>query len=84
MRVERLQHAVDGAVDQAVRRHFIDVLALDGRERGGEDAILLGDLVLPGRDVLAEQAADERRHRDSQDRRRQKSGVTHDGIVADR
>ena len=32
MRVERLEHAVDRAVDEAVRRHILDVLTIDRRQ----------------------------------------------------
>ena len=38
---------VDGAVDQPVRGHLLDVLLDDRGERGGEDAVLLRHLVLP-------------------------------------
>ena len=47
MRIQGFQHPVDGAVDQAVRRHFVDVLAIDRGKRRRKDAILLRDLVLP-------------------------------------
>ena len=60
MRIERLQHAVDRAVDQPVRRHLLDVLAIDRRERRGEDAILLRKLVLRRDDAAAEDAAEDR------------------------
>ena len=83
MRIEGFQHPVDGAVDQAVRRHFVDVLAIDRGKRRRKDAILLRDLILPRRDVAAEQAAHERRDQDGQDRHGNEAGIAHYGIVTD-
>ena len=77
MRIERLQHAVDGAVDQPVRRHVVDVFAIDRGERRREHAILLLDLVLRGERRAAEQAAGERRQQDRQNRHGQETGLTH-------
>ena len=76
MRIQRLQHALDAAVDQAVGGHFLHVLAIDGRERRGEDPILLRDFILPCQDAAVE-AADKRREHHRQQRNREKSGITH-------
>ena len=38
MRIERGEHAADGAVDQAVGLDLVDVARFDGAQRGGERA----------------------------------------------
>jgi len=43
VRIERLEHAVDGAVDDAVRLDRLDVSLLDLPERGGEDVHANGE-----------------------------------------
>ena len=82
MGVERFQHALDAAIDEAVGGDFLDVFAIDRRERRREDAVLLGDLVLPG-EHAAEEAADQRRKDHRQQRNREESGITHVRIVTD-
>ena len=46
MRIECLQHAGDGAVDQPVRLEVADVIGFNRRQCRREDLVLLGDLVL--------------------------------------
>ena len=59
MRIERLQHAGDGAVDRAVGRSAsADVVLLDRAQRRGEDLVLLGNLVLGDSALAAEDAAE--------------------------
>ena len=57
VRVERLQQAGDGAVDDPVGFDVADVDVLDGAEAGGEDLVLLGDLILGRQRGVSEQAA---------------------------
>ena len=51
VRIERLEHAVDGAVDQAVGLDFLGVLRLDGGQGRREGPVVLRDAILasPGR-----------------------------------
>jgi hypothetical protein len=46
MRIERLQHAGDGAVHQPVGLEFANVVGFNSGERSGKDFVLLGDLIL--------------------------------------
>ena len=59
MRVERLEHAADGAVHEPVGFHLADVIRLDGVHGGGKHPVLVGNLVL-GEGASAKQAAHER------------------------
>ncbi len=77
VRVQRLQHAVDGAVDEPIGRQLLDVVALDGREREGKHAIMLCNLVLRLDDAVAEHAAQDRRQKHGHQRRRENSGSPH-------
>ena len=83
MGIELLQHAVDRAVDQAVRRELVDIFLGDRVERGGKDLVLLLDLVLPGHQAAAKRAAGHRREDHREYRHGEKPGSTHDWIVAD-
>ena len=77
MRIERVQHAVDRAVDQPVRRHVVDVLAVDGVERRREHAILLRHFVLARERGAAEESAGERGNQNGKNGGGKKSGSTH-------
>ena len=77
MRIERLQHAVDRAVDEAIRGHFFDVLPIDGREGGGEHAVLLLHLVLGREGRAAEQSTGNRRDEDGENCHGHEAGRTH-------
>src|SRR5262245_28506013 len=46
MRIQRLQQAADGAVDQPVRFVLPDVVLLDGAKGRRKDLVLIGNLVL--------------------------------------
>ena len=46
MRVERAQHALDGAVDEPLGIELLDILGFDGGQCRGEDLVLRGDLRL--------------------------------------
>jgi hypothetical protein len=48
MRVQRLQHAGDGAVDEPVGLEVTHVFLFDGLQSGGKDLVLVGHLVLSG------------------------------------
>ena len=83
MRIELLQHAVDRAVDQPVRRELVDILFGDRVERRREDAVLLRDFVLPRHQAAAERAASYRRKDHCEYRHGEEPGSTHKGIVTD-
>jgi hypothetical protein len=57
MRIERLQHARDRAIDQPVGLDVADVVLLDGPERRPEDLVLVRHLVLRRQGAPAEEAA---------------------------
>ncbi len=59
MRIERAEHAADRAVDEAIRFDLVDVVGFDRAQRGGERAIVIGDLVVGRERAASEQAADE-------------------------
>ena len=77
VRVERLEHAGDGAVDEAVGFDVLDVLLLHGGQRGGEDAIAIGQAVGGGLCATAEHAPDERGDGDGEQDRRQRAVFLH-------
>ena len=77
MRIERVQHAVDRAVDQPVRRQLVDVLTIDRVERRREHAILLRHFVLARQRGAAEEPAGKRGNQDGKDGGRKESGSTH-------
>ena len=84
VRIQRLQHAVDGAVHQPGGVHRLGVVVLDGSERGGEDAVLLADLVLVGQGPAPEQPAHQRRDEHRQHPDREPAITAHDCIVTDK
>ena len=45
MRIERLEHAVDRAVDESIRLHRLRVVGADGVERGGEGLVVIGQVL---------------------------------------
>ena len=57
MRIERLQHAADGAVDQPVRFVLPDVVLLDGAEGRREDFVLVRNLILGDKRVAPPEPA---------------------------
>ena len=59
MRIERLQHAVDGAVDHAVGFDRLGVLRLDGGQRRGEGLVVIRHRVGGGERALAVNPANE-------------------------
>ena len=61
MRVERLEHAADGAVDQPVGFDLADVIGVDRAQRGGKDLVLVRDLVFGRQSAPAEEPADQRK-----------------------
>ena len=71
MRIERLQHAVDGAVDQPVGFDRLGVLRLDRAQRRGERLVVIRHRVCGGQRALAENPADQGREQDGDDGGRQ-------------
>ena len=63
MRIERLQHAVDGAVDEAIGFDRLGVVGLNGAERGGEGLVVIGEPIFGRQRAASEYAAGERRQR---------------------
>ncbi len=59
VRVQRLEHAADGAVHQAIRLRLADIVVLNCLQSVGEDAVLLIQLIL-GECPAAGEAAGER------------------------
>jgi len=47
-RVEGLEHAPDGVINEAVGGHRFDVFPVDRRQGRGKDAVLLRNLILGG------------------------------------
>ena len=45
MRIERLQHAVDGAVDQAIGLDRFGVVGLNGAQRRGKRPVVIGKAI---------------------------------------
>jgi hypothetical protein len=84
VRIERLEHAFDRAVDEALGGNALDVLTIDRREGGGEDAIMRRDLVLSREDVAAEQAAGHGAEDHRENRRGKEPRTTHLCIVTDK
>ena len=72
VRIQRLQHAGDRAVDDAVGLDLVDVARLDGIERRGERAVVLGEPILGGGDAAAHHAADNGGQRDGRRTNREK------------
>ena len=77
MRVERLQHAADGAVDQAGGIDLVDVIGLHGAEGRGELPVV-GDAFGRGQRVAAEQPSDQRAHGDDEQGSRDDSVPAHE------
>jgi hypothetical protein len=69
MRVERLEHAVDGSLDQPVGGYLTDIVVLDGAKGRREDLVLPGKLILGDHGLAAEQPADQRTEYDDEHRR---------------
>jgi len=65
MRIERLEHPGNGAVDQPVRFDLADVILFDGLQCGGKDLVLVRDLVLGYQRRPAEKAPNHGRNRDN-------------------
>ena len=64
MRVERLEHAGDGAIDQPVGRGLAHVIFFDGLQCGGKDLVLVWNLVLGHQRRPAKKAPHHGRDRD--------------------
>jgi hypothetical protein len=77
MRVERVEHPVDGAVDQPIRRQFVDVLLVDRVERSREHPVLLRDLVLARQGGAAEKSAGQGRDEHGDHSCSKKTGGAH-------
>ena len=77
MRIERLEHPGNGAVDQPVGLHLADVLLLDGLQSGRKYLVLVGNLVLRDQRRPAEEPPDYRRDRDDRAGRRQRANTPH-------
>ena len=59
MRIERLEHAGDGAVDQPVGLDRADVIGVDRVQRGSKDLVLVRNLVFDRQGAAAVEAADQ-------------------------
>ena len=64
MRIERLEHAGNRAINETIGLDLVDVPRLDHGERGRERAIVFGEAILRLRNAAAEKAASHGRHRD--------------------
>ena len=78
MRIERAEHAADGAVDEAVGLDLVDVVRLDRAQRRGEGLVVLRHLVVGRQRASAEEAADQRGHDDREDDGGQGAVASHD------
>ena len=74
MRIERAEHAANGAVDEVVGLDLVDVVRLDRAQRRGERLVVLGNLVVDRERAPAEQSADQSARRRSQRRRQGEGG----------
>ena len=54
MRIERLQHAVDGAVDQPIGFDRLGVVRLNGAQRRRERLVVIGKAIFGGQGAAAE------------------------------
>ena len=74
--IQRLQHAADGAVDQAVGLHLADVVFLDRAQGRGEHFVLVGDLILRDERAPADQPSEDGtgHHHHCRSRRESKTG----------
>ena len=78
VRVEGLEHAADGVVNQPVgRRRGSTYSRSIAASAGRKDPILLGNLVLGGLGGAADEPADQGRKQDGQGRHGEKPGSTH-------
>ncbi len=76
MRIQRLQHAADGAVDEAIRFRVANIGVFDGLQCVGKNPVLLIQLIL-GQRAAAKKAADKGANDDNEGRRGQGSVLTH-------
>jgi len=58
VRIQRLEHSGDGAVDEPIGLHRADVAGVDGRQSGRKDLILVWNLVFNRERAPAVEAAD--------------------------
>jgi hypothetical protein len=77
MRVERLEHAGDRAVDQPIGLEIADILLFDGLQRSRENLVLVRNLVLRGQGRPPEQAPHEGRNRHDRKGCRQRAQTSH-------
>ena len=77
MRIERVQHPVDGAVDHAIGRHVVHIFLLDGVNSGREYTVLLANFVLSRKRAAAKHTAGSGRQRDRKNCHRKETRNTH-------
>src|SRR5204863_358870 len=77
MRVERLEHAGDGTVDQAVGFDRADVIRVDRVQRGSKDLVLVRDLVFDRQGTTAVKAPNQGAKSDGEHRNRYGTITSH-------
>ena len=84
VRIQRLQHAPDGLVDETLNVYLVDVVRLDRRQRGGERVVVLRDRFLGRENSTAEQSAGKRRQHDGGCADGQGRHTTHSGMLSNK
>ncbi len=77
MRIERLEHAGDGAINEPVGFDRADVIGVNGAQRGGKDLILLRNLVFDGQGAPAVESAYQCTENDGKNRHGHRAVATH-------
>ena len=83
MRIERLQHAVDGAVDQAIGFDGVGVVGLDRAQRRRERLVVIGQPIFGGQRAASEHAAGEGRQQNGEGGGRQGPIAAHDRMLTE-
>lgn len=82
MRVERLQHPSDGAVDERVRLDLLDIVLVNRAEGGREGPVLLEAVTRGGRPA-PDPPSGEGGRQDRHERHEPESQPGHDPMLAD-